>query len=234
MTCTVCCVIWSELTLKRLYRLIKIILEQRGGLSEVVWKLLYNWFRYLCRVESPVLCAKVFSIEWNWIHYTATPSLILKFLKNGLAQSFKKRCLNSTSNDPSFFDTVDLHLSGALSALAYGKEILAVIVFHQQKFLEKKPFNFRACCDDLGWELSVAFCEYFYHILFVICADVTLIKSGESGVQKKVEQVLKKAAKAAKKDNKISYKEAFKLLQIIFPSALKWFLSICRVFQSYR
>ena len=151
-------------------------------------------------------------------------------MKNGLAQSFKEWCLNPTSNDSSFFDTVDLHLSGALSALAYGKEILAVIVFHQQKFLAKKPFHFRAICDDFGWELSVAFCEYFYHILFVICADVALIKSStksidttwrDSGVQKKFKQALKKAAKVAKKDNKIRYKESFKLLQIIFPSALK-------------
>lgn len=116
------------------------------------------------------------------------------------------------------------------NAVAYGMELLAVIVFHQKTFLAKKPFHFRSICDDLGWELSAAFCDYFYPILFVICANPSLVKTstasikgqwGTSTNQNKVKKALKEAAKAAEESQNIKYKETFKLLKIIFPQLLK-------------
>lgn len=116
------------------------------------------------------------------------------------------------------------------NALAYGKEILAVVVFHQEKFLAKKSFWFRSICDELGWELSAAFCDYFYLILFVICAKTSLVKTSTSSIkgtwgtssnQNKVKKAFKEAAKKAEQTNTIEYKESFKLLKTLFPTALK-------------
>ena len=116
-----------------------------------------------------------------------------------------------------------------LSALDYGKEIIGFVVLHQRMFLAKKSFWFRCICDDLGWELSSNFCEYFYIILFVICADHSLVAKstssikgtwGTSTAQKKVKKALKEAAKAAETQGKIKYKEAFKLFKHLFPTAL--------------
>lgn len=118
----------------------------------------------------------------------------------------------------------------ATNALSYGKEIVAVIASHQRLFLAKKPFHFRSICDDLGWELSASFCDYFFPILFVICADPSLVSKtvssikgtwGEGKVQKKVKKALKEAAKNAETQGKIKYKGAFRLLKDIFPNTLK-------------
>lgn len=116
------------------------------------------------------------------------------------------------------------------NAVAYGKEILAVVAFNQRKFLAKKPFWFRALCDDLGWELSAAFCDCFYIILFVICADESLVMKstknikktwGVSGVPNQVKKAFRDAAKDAERANNIKHKETYRLLKQLFPAALK-------------
>lgn len=116
------------------------------------------------------------------------------------------------------------------NALDFAKELIALVSFNQGKFLGKQSYWFRTTCSMLGWELSGVFCEYFALVLFVISADPALIATstssiegtwGSSGNPKKVKQAFKKAAKAAEKSKNIKYKETFKLLKEIFPSALK-------------
>ena len=57
------------------------------------------------------------------------------------------------------------------------------------------PSKRKAPALDFGWELSASFCDYFFPILFVICADPSLVSKtvssikgtwGEGKVQKKV------------------------------------------------
>merc|ERR1712118_360016 len=123
------------------------------------------------------------------------------------------------------------------NALEYGKELIALIVFNQETFLARKPYRFRGTCEDLGWKLSAAFCEYLFMVLFVICAEPSKVKQiskavekaqkgwkktwGNSGVQKAVKKAFKEAAIEAEKQNKIKYKQTFNLLKTIFPTALK-------------
>jgi len=117
-----------------------------------------------------------------------------------------------------------------LSALDFAKELITLVSFNQGKFLGKQSYWFRTTCSMLGWKLSGVFCEYFALVLFVISADPALITTstssiegtwGSSGNPKKVKQAFKKAAQAAEKSKNIKYKETFKLLKEIFPSALK-------------
>ena len=166
---------------------------------------------------------------WRWIKSTAQLDLILRSLRRGLMKSIRARHSREISKQSSLTHS---YISHELSAVAYGMELFAVIAFHQKTFLAKKPFHFRSICDDLGWELSVAFCDYFYPILFVICANPSLVKTstasikgqwGTSTNQNKVKKALKEAAKAAEESQNIKYKETFKLLKIIFPQLLKWF-----------
>merc|ERR1712146_291225 len=158
----------------------------------------------------------------------------------GLFQSIRYRVRIDESYSTAEFDIdipetwMDTKFQGKTfkksNAVAYGKEILAVVAFNQRKFLAKKPFWFRALCDDFGWELSAAFCEYFYIILFVICADESLVTEstknitktwGVSGVPNQVKKAFKDVAKDAEKENNIKYKETFRLLKQLFPAALK-------------
>ena len=120
--------------------------------------------------------------------------------------------------------------SNVLSALEYGKEIVALVVFNQHLFLSRKTFWFRCTCDELGWELSAAFCDHLYAILFMICADPDEVSPlsdsikgtwGSSGPQKTVKKAFKEVAIKAEKEKKIKYKGAFNLLKMIFPTFLK-------------
>ena len=119
-----------------------------------------------------------------------------------------------------------------MSALEYGKEIIAMVVFNQTKFLSGKPHWFRVYCDQFGWELSVAFHDYLFPVLFMIpvCAKPSAVKNliqstegtwGKSGTQKKVKKLFKEAAIAAEKENNIKYKQAFNLLKVLRPNLLK-------------
>ena len=109
-----------------------------------------------------------------------------------------------------------------------------MIVFNQKKFLAKEHYWFRVLCETLGWKLSIAFCDYLFMVLFVICANPSDVKKitqkisqnikgtwGNSAVQKVVKKNFKEAAKKAERENKIKFKETFKLLKNIFPNALK-------------
>ena len=89
---------------------------------------------------------------------------------------------------------------------------------------------FQVFCVTLGWKISVGFCDYFFMVLFVICANPSDVKKitnkiegtwGNSAVQKVVKKTFKEAAKKAEKTKKIKFKETFKLLKSIFPNALK-------------
>jgi hypothetical protein len=118
----------------------------------------------------------------------------------------------------------------ASNALEYGKEIIAMVVFNQTKFLSTKPHWFRVNCDQLGWEFSAAFHDYLFPVLFMICAKPSAIKNliqstegswGKSGTQKKVKKLFKESAIAAEKESSIKYKQAFNLLKVLRPNLLK-------------
>ena len=105
-----------------------------------------------------------------------------------------------------------------------------MVVFNQTKFLSGKPYWFRVNCDQLGWELSAAFHDYLFPVLFMICAKPSAIENliqstkgtwGKSGTQKKVKKLFKEAAIAAEKENNIKYKQTFKLLKVLRPNLLK-------------
>ena len=89
---------------------------------------------------------------------------------------------------------------------------------------------FPVFCETLGWKISVGFCDYFFMVLFVICANTSDVKKitkkiectwGNSAVQKVVKKTFKEAAKKAEKTKKIKFKETFKAFKSIFPNALK-------------
>ena len=196
-----------------------------------------------CRLQSSLWeelnqgpCGRVSVIVWTSIKCATPLDFASTYPSLGLIRNFKEKFSRALSNDILLMYVPSISW---IERSCLWKRNPCSCRFPPTKVSWKKSFWFRSICDDLGWEVSAAFCDYFYLILFVICANASLVKTSTSSIkgtwgtsqnQNKVKKALKTAAQQADQADTIMYKESFKLLKTLFPKALKWFSLIYRDF----